>query len=46
MNEEKIECWETLCLNNSACDAIEYNNEIPYCLECLEDCPNRIVNIF
>lgn len=45
-NFKKIECWETLCLNNSACDTFDNNIESPYCLECKEDCPNKIVMDF
>lgn len=43
----KVECWETSCLNNSACDAFEtIADGNPYCLECKEDCPNKIVMDF
>lgn len=39
-----VECWETLCLENSHCDTFEdTTNENPYCLEHREDCPNKIV---
>ena len=45
-NFKKIECWEILCLNNSACDTFDNNIESPYCLEYKEDCPNKIVMDF
>ena len=42
--ENKIECWETLCLYNSACDTFEdTEGDNPYCLKCKEDCPNKII---
>lgn len=47
MENKKVECWETLCLKNSHCDTFEDNsNKNPYCLDCQEDCPNRIETIF
>ena len=46
METDKIECWETLCLENSHCDIYDNINENPYCLKRYEDCPNKIVIAF
>ena len=44
-----VECWETSCLYNSACDIYEldkFNLEYPCCCSYKKDCPNRIRNAF
>ena len=44
-----VECWETSCLHNSACDIYEldkFNLEYPYCCSYKKDCPNRIRDAF
>lgn len=42
------ECWETLCLHNSYCDALVdlEPDECPICLADAEGCPYKIVKAF
>lgn len=41
---EPVECWETLCLENSHCDVYENTNDgKPFCCQKIKDCPNRIL---
>jgi len=44
---EPVECWETSCLYNSACDAYyAIGTNYPYCCNKKCPCPNRIRDAF